>query len=221
MARRENPVPPCSRSLLALVTWLRSGRDTAGLTYGQLAARTEYSADTLARAASGRSVPQNLTVILAYAAACGLSTKDAERLWKHARRATRPALRACSTAIGPACTSASSRTSPTCTLRSSTSTTTTADRPCAPWTPVLAAWGGCRTARSEGSSRAAPRPPGRSWRPSPKRATSAGASFPSGPRPGTGRTPTGAAAGCAHAGARPRSRAGPFTTGSPPGTFSC
>ncbi|MEV5295382.1 helix-turn-helix transcriptional regulator [Streptomyces sp. NPDC053741] len=86
MARRENPVPPCSRSLLALVTWLRSGRADAALTYGQLAARTEYSADTLARAASGRSVPQNLTVVLAYAAACGLSTKDAERLWKHARR---------------------------------------------------------------------------------------------------------------------------------------
>ncbi|MFF4249081.1 helix-turn-helix domain-containing protein [Streptomyces sp. NPDC001822] len=86
MARRENPVPPCSRSLLALVTWLRSGRADAALTYGQLAARTEYSADTLARAASGRSVPQNLTVVLAYAAACGLSTKEAERLWKHARR---------------------------------------------------------------------------------------------------------------------------------------
>ncbi|MFS0697827.1 helix-turn-helix domain-containing protein [Streptomyces nitrosporeus] len=86
MARRENPVPPCSRSLLALVTWLRSGRTVAALTYGQLAARTEYSADTLARAASGRSVPQNLTVVLAYAAACGLSRKEAERLWKHARR---------------------------------------------------------------------------------------------------------------------------------------
>ncbi|MFI6125420.1 helix-turn-helix domain-containing protein [Streptomyces sp. NPDC051064] len=86
MARRENPVPPCSRSLLALVTWLRSGRDAAAVTYEQLSARTEYSADTLARAASGRSVPQNLTVVLAYAAACGLSTKDAERLWKHARR---------------------------------------------------------------------------------------------------------------------------------------
>ncbi|MFJ4839311.1 helix-turn-helix domain-containing protein [Streptomyces sp. NPDC088746] len=86
MARRENPVPPCSRSLLALVTWLRNGRSAAALTYEQLSARTEYSADTLARAASGRSVPQNMVVVLAYAAACGLSTKDAERLWKHARR---------------------------------------------------------------------------------------------------------------------------------------
>ncbi|MEU3743244.1 helix-turn-helix domain-containing protein [Streptomyces sp. NPDC032198] len=66
--------------------WLRKGRANAALTYEQLASRTEYSADTLARAASGRSVPQNPAVVLAYAAACGLSTKDAERLWKHARR---------------------------------------------------------------------------------------------------------------------------------------
>ncbi|MEV2255858.1 helix-turn-helix domain-containing protein [Streptomyces sp. NPDC050147] len=68
------------------MTWLRDGRADAALTYGQLASRTEYSADTLARAASGRSVPQNLAVVLAYAAACGRSTKEAERLWKHARR---------------------------------------------------------------------------------------------------------------------------------------
>ncbi|MEU6102760.1 helix-turn-helix domain-containing protein [Streptomyces flaveolus] len=86
MARRENPIPACSRSLLALVTWLRSGRADASLTYTQLASRTEFSADTLARAASGRSVPQNPAVVLAYAAACGLSTKEAERLWKQARR---------------------------------------------------------------------------------------------------------------------------------------
>jgi transcriptional regulator with XRE-family HTH domain len=68
------------------VTWLRNGRAVAALTYEQLASRTEYSADTLARAASGRSVPQNPAVVLAYAAACGRSTKEAERLWKHARR---------------------------------------------------------------------------------------------------------------------------------------
>ncbi|WP_109036373.1 helix-turn-helix domain-containing protein [Streptomyces rubrogriseus] len=86
MARSENPIPSCSRSLLALVTWLRNGRAAAALTYEQLASRCEFSADTLARAASGRSVPQNPAVVLAYAAACGLSTKEAERLWKHARR---------------------------------------------------------------------------------------------------------------------------------------
>ncbi|MFF8097926.1 hypothetical protein [Streptomyces sp. NPDC016675] len=31
-------------------------------------------------------MPQNPAVVLAYAAGCGLSTKEAERLWKHARR---------------------------------------------------------------------------------------------------------------------------------------
>ncbi|MEV2211190.1 helix-turn-helix transcriptional regulator [Streptomyces sp. NPDC050997] len=68
------------------MTWLRSGRDEAALTYEELATRTEYSADTLARAASGRSVPQKLAVVLAYAKACGRNAKEAERLWKQARR---------------------------------------------------------------------------------------------------------------------------------------
>uniref|UniRef100_UPI00389A6E0C helix-turn-helix domain-containing protein n=1 Tax=Streptomyces scopuliridis TaxID=452529 RepID=UPI00389A6E0C len=86
MGRRENPITQCSKSLLALVTWMRAARNDAGLTYEQLATRTGYSGDALARAASGRSVPQNLSVVLAYAQACGRSVKEAERLWKHARR---------------------------------------------------------------------------------------------------------------------------------------
>ncbi|MGW2304835.1 helix-turn-helix domain-containing protein [Streptomyces sp. NPDC001809] len=86
MGRRENPIAQCSESLRILATWLRDGRQTAGLTYSQLAARTEYSADTLARAASGRSVPQSLSVVTAYAQACGLNVKDGERLWKLAHR---------------------------------------------------------------------------------------------------------------------------------------
>ncbi|WP_327709465.1 helix-turn-helix domain-containing protein [Streptomyces sp. NBC_00464] len=86
MGRREKPISQCSKSLGALATWLRAGRDEAGLTYHQLAARTDFSADTLARAASGCGVPQNLNVVTSYARACGRSTKEAERLWKHARR---------------------------------------------------------------------------------------------------------------------------------------
>ncbi|MFC8350986.1 helix-turn-helix domain-containing protein [Streptomyces sp. NPDC057280] len=86
MGRRENPIPQCSKSLHALVAWLRAGRTEAGLTYDQLATRTKFSADTLARAASGRSVPQNLAVVTAYALACNRSPKEAERLWKQARR---------------------------------------------------------------------------------------------------------------------------------------
>ncbi|MFI1726410.1 helix-turn-helix domain-containing protein [Streptomyces sp. NPDC020489] len=86
MGRRENPIAQCSKSLQALAAWLRAGRTEAGLTYDQLATRTEFSADTLARAASGRSVPQNLAVVTAYARACNRSAKEAERLWKQARR---------------------------------------------------------------------------------------------------------------------------------------
>lgn len=86
MGRREQPIRPCSKSLRALAAWLRSGREEAGLTYEQLAARTPFSPDTLARAASGSSVPRNLKVVVAYAGACGLSETEAERLWKLARR---------------------------------------------------------------------------------------------------------------------------------------
>ncbi|MGP3992051.1 helix-turn-helix domain-containing protein [Streptomyces sp. 3N207] len=86
MGRRENPIGECGKSLYTLAAWLRAGREATGLTYHQLAARTDVSADTLARAASGRSVPQKLSVVLAYAQACDLNLKDAERLWKQARR---------------------------------------------------------------------------------------------------------------------------------------
>ncbi|MEG8281349.1 helix-turn-helix domain-containing protein [Streptomyces sp. AHA2] len=86
MGRREQPIRPCSKSLRALAAWLRSGREEAGLTYEQLAASTPFSPDTLARAASGSSVPRNLKVVVAYATACGLSEAEAERLWKVARR---------------------------------------------------------------------------------------------------------------------------------------
>jgi hypothetical protein len=86
MGRREKPISQCGRTLYSLAAWLRAGREAAGLTYDELAARTEFSADTLARAVSGRSVPKNLNVVLAYAQACGLPTREAEKYWKLARR---------------------------------------------------------------------------------------------------------------------------------------
>lgn len=86
MGRREKSISPCSSSLYALASWLRAGREAAGLTYQQLADRTPFSADTLARAASGSSVPRNVEVVLTHARACGRSPAEAERLWKLARR---------------------------------------------------------------------------------------------------------------------------------------
>ena len=84
MGRRENPITPCDRRLEVLVRWLREQRTAAGLNYTQMGRRTDCSADTLRRAASGRCMPRR-QVVLAYAQACGARASEAERLWRHAR----------------------------------------------------------------------------------------------------------------------------------------
>ncbi|MFI2077576.1 helix-turn-helix domain-containing protein [Streptomyces triculaminicus] len=95
MGRCENPIAPCDKALRALAQWLRKSRTQAGLTYTDLADRTRHlalpggvrvrcSADTLARAASGASIPR-LKTVLAYARSCGADPAEAERLWKRAR----------------------------------------------------------------------------------------------------------------------------------------
>lgn len=87
MGRRENPIGECSKTLNALASWLRARRESAGLSYEQLAARSKYSAATLTRAASGRSVPKSLEVVQEFATACGVTDlREVEKLWKHARR---------------------------------------------------------------------------------------------------------------------------------------
>ncbi|MFI9237644.1 helix-turn-helix domain-containing protein [Streptomyces sp. NPDC053079] len=88
VGRREKPIGACSKSLAALVSWLRARRESSGLSYACLAERTPYSEDTLARAASGRSVPK-LMVVLAFAQACDADLAEAERLWKRARYESR------------------------------------------------------------------------------------------------------------------------------------
>ncbi|MFE0477028.1 helix-turn-helix domain-containing protein [Streptomyces sp. NPDC058947] len=85
MGRRENPIGACGKALQILASWLRARRQEAGLTFEQLAARTDYSADTLSRAASGSKVPKRLPVVRAFAEACGADPDEAERLWKRAR----------------------------------------------------------------------------------------------------------------------------------------
>ncbi|WP_374117016.1 helix-turn-helix domain-containing protein [Streptomyces sp. MNU76] len=84
MGRRENPIGARNQSLALLASRLRSWRQEAGLTYAQLAERTPYSAATLSRAASGRTVPAR-EVVVAFAGACGGEPRHAEYLWRWAR----------------------------------------------------------------------------------------------------------------------------------------
>ncbi|MGW6782277.1 helix-turn-helix domain-containing protein [Streptomyces sp. NPDC054987] len=72
-----------------LAAALRRIRTLAGLSYDELADRTGLSAATLKRAAWGKTVPAEETVI-AFAAACGGDSVDVlRRLWLNARIADR------------------------------------------------------------------------------------------------------------------------------------
>ncbi|MFF3786352.1 helix-turn-helix domain-containing protein [Streptomyces sp. NPDC001933] len=84
MGRREKPLGPAAGPAHEFATALRELRSEAGgPTYSALARRTEYSAATLSRAASGDQLP-SLAVALAYAAACGGDPDDWERRWRRA-----------------------------------------------------------------------------------------------------------------------------------------
>lgn len=85
MARPEGPIAKTGQARYALALWLRSQRESAGLSYERLAVGAAYSPDTMRRAASGRRIP-TLKVLLAFASACGADLHVAEGLWKSARR---------------------------------------------------------------------------------------------------------------------------------------
>lgn len=81
MSRREKPVDPSRGELAAFASDLRSLRNGApDLTYRKLAALTNYSASTLARAASGSVLP-TLEVVLAYVQACGGDAEAFRARW--------------------------------------------------------------------------------------------------------------------------------------------
>ncbi|WP_406472593.1 helix-turn-helix domain-containing protein [Streptomyces platensis] len=90
MGRPENDLPLTSNwPLYSLASWLRIQRKEAGLTYRSLADKTAssprpLSASTLQRAADGSRIP-SLSVVEAYAAACGASVKEASKMWRAAR----------------------------------------------------------------------------------------------------------------------------------------
>lgn len=89
MGRPELPVDHTVPERGELAAALRRIRTLAGLSYDELADRTDLSAATLKRAASGKAVPAEETVT-AFATACGGDEADAlHRLWLNARIADR------------------------------------------------------------------------------------------------------------------------------------
>ncbi|MFI8460454.1 helix-turn-helix domain-containing protein [Kitasatospora sp. NPDC085464] len=83
MGRPEKPIEATEPALARLAAWLREQRERAGLTYRQLADRTNYHATTLQRAAGGRSVP-SWKVVEAVARECDGDLKTARRKWAQA-----------------------------------------------------------------------------------------------------------------------------------------
>lgn len=83
MGRKEKPIAAIEPALGRLAAWLREQRERAGLTYRQLAARTNYHPTTLQRAADGRAVP-NWTVVEAFTRECGGDLRAARRKWAQA-----------------------------------------------------------------------------------------------------------------------------------------
>ncbi|MDQ0904371.1 transcriptional regulator with XRE-family HTH domain [Streptomyces canus] len=102
MARPETPVDHTIPELGQLAELLRSLRRKAGLTYTELAARSGYSAATLKRAASGRTLP-DVIVAFGYALACEIvpaQSSEQQELrgvilqWQKARKAVKKAQQA-------------------------------------------------------------------------------------------------------------------------------
>ncbi|MFJ6076381.1 helix-turn-helix domain-containing protein [Streptomyces sp. NPDC093065] len=75
MGRPSNPVATENTTLAVLATQLRMYLGYAGLTYAALAEITDVSRVTLQRAASGKNVPKEKTIV-AFATGCGRSHEE-------------------------------------------------------------------------------------------------------------------------------------------------
>ncbi|MFD5559062.1 helix-turn-helix domain-containing protein [Kitasatospora griseola] len=84
MGRRENPIEADEPALGRLAAWLREQREQAGLTYREIADRTNYHHTTLQRAAKGQRLP-SWAVVKAIATACDADLKTARKKWSHAK----------------------------------------------------------------------------------------------------------------------------------------
>ncbi|MFI0263083.1 helix-turn-helix domain-containing protein [Streptomyces sp. NPDC017056] len=86
MGRRELPLNPAAGPVQRFAHELRElRRQAGGITYRAMAHRTECSAPTLSRAASGEQLP-SLPTVLAYAKACGGDAAEWEERWRRAAR---------------------------------------------------------------------------------------------------------------------------------------
>lgn len=86
MGRREKQLEPADGPVQAFAHELRTlRRKSGGITYRDMAARSEYSSTTLAQAASGERLP-SLPVVLAYVAACDGELEEWERRWHEVAR---------------------------------------------------------------------------------------------------------------------------------------
>nr|BFD95931.1 hypothetical protein KitaXyl93_72910 [Kitasatospora sp. Xyl93] len=106
MGRLNSALAEQDKEVRTLAQWLRGLRERSGLTYSQMAHKTEtagftqpVSLATLSRADEGRTVP-TWPVTEAYTRACGGSVRTAERLWLRAD-ANRPGRRTGKRLPGP------------------------------------------------------------------------------------------------------------------------
>lgn len=86
LGRREKDLEPADGPVEAFAYELRMLRRKAGgITYREMAKRSEYSSTTLAHAASGEQLP-SLPVVLGYVAACGGDAAEWESRWRETAR---------------------------------------------------------------------------------------------------------------------------------------
>lgn len=85
MGRPERPLERDGTAIREFAYWLRDLRTCSGLTYEQLARRTNFSTSTLQEATAGRRLPTN-HVTRALVAACGGDVDAWELYWTQIRR---------------------------------------------------------------------------------------------------------------------------------------
>jgi transcriptional regulator with XRE-family HTH domain len=100
VGRPEKTIDPAAGPVARFAYELRQLRGAAGLSYRDMAARTHYSAGTLAQAADGRRLP-SLALTLAYVQVCGGDVEDWRARWQELSREPRSAPAATESPVEP------------------------------------------------------------------------------------------------------------------------